>query len=142
MTGKKQSSDAALAVIRISGREGNNSTRINGDFYEQNDEHNDKPYYKKKDADEILYYAGSSVWRAGPDFAHYFAVATGSYGKTKIEQTSDWKVWEGAEIGDVSDENIKIKKLSISKAIYDLVGCDVFAKDILKQSNEDILIFK
>eukprot|EP01083_Nonionella_stella_P236459 830475_1 len=139
MTGKKQSSDAALAVIRISGREGNNSTRINGDFYEQNDKHNDKPYYKKKDADEMLFYTSSSSW-AVCSFGKYNMKATST--EKNIEKVTGWKVYEGKEKGEVLDENIKIEKLSISKAIYDLVGCDVFAKDILKQSNEDILIFK
>eukprot|EP01083_Nonionella_stella_P157676 512135_1 len=132
--------DDTLDIFRISGRKGVNSTPINGDFCEQNGKHNEMLYYKKKEDNEMLFYSDCSRWTSSSAFDSDRMKAASS--EKNIEDVSEWKVYEGKEKGYVLDTNIKIQKLSISKALYESVGCNVCVKDILDKSNEDILIFK
>eukprot|EP01083_Nonionella_stella_P098460 276901_1 len=141
MSENKDNSDDTLTGIRISGRNGKQSKRLNGDFFLQTDTYNDMPYYKKKDADERLFYCTElSSWKACSEFTTFFATATSD--TNDIEPASDWEVYEGKGKGMVLDPNIKIETLSISKALYESIGCNVFVEDILNKSNEDILIYK
>eukprot|EP01084_Bolivina_argentea_P110628 197488_1 len=162
---QEESKSDKLIVIRISGRKGSNSKSINGDYIQQNEQYNDMAYFKKINSNERLYWSEiSKTWYLGNDFEHYKMSgeklesvkktenaqenASFSWGdsaknnKYNPEDVTEWKVYEGDEKADVTDKNIKVEKLFISKSLYENTECVLTGKDILKKSNEDILIIK
>eukprot|EP01084_Bolivina_argentea_P289527 497198_1 len=132
---QKESKSDQLIVIRISGRKGFNAEKINGDYFQQNKQHKNMPYFKKTNSDDMLYWCTiSQKWDVSDDFQTYRMRGQklqaiektendAKANKCDPEDVSEWKVWEGEKKGDVTDKNIKVEKLFISKSLYENTEC-------------------